>query len=129
MHFYNALRFGITTSNKSNVERADFTLILGTVMAKDDTSFTLLTERVNQGDVDDPDADVMIFNFSSFSGARTLKYDDSGKELEIKDVSSDYEAILNSLNTYKDGAAKPSKVLIYSAGGTIRLFCVLPESE
>lgn len=121
--------FGITTSNKSNVERADFTLILGTVMAKDDTSFTLLTERVNQGDVDDPDADVMIFNFSSFSGARTLKYDDSGKELEIKDVSSDYEAILNSLNTYKEGAAKPSKVLIYSASGTIRLFCVLPESE
>ncbi len=121
--------FGVTTSNKNNVERADFTLVLGTVMAKDDTSFTVLPERVDQGDVDNPDEGVMIYNFSSFSGARTLKYDEKLDEFPYVDASADYEGVLKGLATYKQGAEKPSKVLIYSAGGTIRLFCVLPESE
>lgn len=112
-----------------DIDDAEYVVILGTVMAKDETSFTLRGEYITAKDNVNPDEDIEIFNFSDFSGARILKYNDSGKELEINDVSSEYEGILKGLSTYKGGAENPSKVLLYKSQGRIRMLCVLGENE
>lgn len=113
----------------SDPEDAEYFVTLGTVMAKDDSSFTVRGEYITADDDVNPDEDITIYDFSEFSGARILKYDDSGKELVIDDYSKDYEAVLKGLNSYKEGAKKPSKVLIYKSQDKVRLLCVLGENE
>ena len=78
-----------------------------------------------EGDTIDSMAEAMNFTFSQFSGARVLSYDDTGKDLIINDVSSEYEGVLKGLAGYNDGLSNPSKVLLYMVEGRVKLFCVL----
>ncbi|MBE5039109.1 S-layer homology domain-containing protein [Ructibacterium gallinarum] len=108
---------------------AEYAVILGSVIATDETSFTIRDERVGKGDVIDNPNDAQIFNFSEFSGARVLRYDNSGAELQITDLSSEYEGALKGLTTYQEGATNPSKVLLYMSQGRVRLLCILDKDE
>ncbi len=119
-------KFGTHPKESVDFDRDDYAVIIGTVMAKDDASITVRDEDIDQSDDIDPDENVNIFNFSRFSNARVLKYDNTGSKLEISDLSADYQAVLNGLNTYKEGASNPSQVLIYAADGVIRLLVILP---
>ena len=106
-----------------------YTMILGSVVAMDSSSVSILPEYVDEDyDQDEAIADAENFLFSEFSGARILQYDNSGKELEITDVSDDYEGVLRSLVPYKEGSGiSPTRVMLYMSKGKIRMFCVLDE--
>ena len=105
--------------------KADCAILLGSVVATDDSSISILPQRLVEGDTIDSMAEAMNFTFSQFSGAQVLSYDDTGKDLIINDVSSDYEGVLKGLAGYNEGLSNPSKVLLYMVDSRVKLFCVL----
>ena len=102
--------------------------MLGSVIATDDNSISILPQRLAEGDIIDSTSEAMNFTFSQFSGARVLQYDDAGRELVINDVSDDYEGVLKGLAGYNEGLSNPDKVLLYMYKGSVKLLCVL-DSE
>lgn len=121
--------YGLTKEPSGDMYNAYFTAILGTVVAIDDSSISILPEYVDDSyDQDDAIADAENFLFDEFNGARILQYDNSGRDLEVTDVSDDYEGVLKSLNPYKEGSEiSPTRVFLYMSKGKVRLFCVLDE--
>ena len=115
--------------SSSDLYNSYYAMILGTVVAIDDSSISILPEYVDDTyDEDEAIADAENFLFSEFSGARVLQYDNSGRELKITDVSDDYEGVLKSLVPYKeDSEISPTRVMLYMTRGKIRMFCVLDE--
>lgn len=108
---------------------AEFTAILGSVIAVDDYSIVVAPEILDEGDAlgENYPNTTYNFNISDFSSARSLKYDTAGRDLVITDVSSDYESVIQGLSAYNNGVTKPAEVLIYMSNGKVRLFCVLAE--
>ncbi len=115
--------------SSSDLYNSYYAMILGTVVAIDSSSVSILPEYVDDSyDEDEAIADAENFLFSEFSGARILQYDNSGRELEITDVSDDYEGALKSLVPYKEGSdISPTRVMLYMTRGKIRMLCVLDE--
>lgn len=117
-------------SSYMNFEEAEYAVILGSVVATDSSSFSVIDRNVTGGVADEISeidlANALNITFSEVSGARVLVYDDSARELIITDVSDDYQANLQGLVGYDpSGEVKPSKVMIYSSKGKIRLICIL----
>ena len=113
-----------------NFDEAEYAVILGSVVATDDSSISVIDKDVTGGVEDELSqtelANARNISFADFSGARILVYDDSAKELLITDVSDDYQANLKGLVGYDpSGEVKPSKIMIYSSKGKIRLVCIL----
>lgn len=111
-------------------DEAEYAVILGSIVATDDSSLSVIDKNVTGGVANELTvndlANARNISFSEFSGARVLVYNDSARELEILDVSEDYEANLRQLVGYDpSGEVKPSKVMIYSSKGKIRLICIL----
>ncbi len=103
---------------------AEYAVILGSVIATDDTSISILADHIEKGEEANVN-DAINFEFSQISGARVLYYNETGKELVIDDVSSEYQSVLKSLTGYKKDLTNPSKVLVYMSKGKICMFCVL----
>lgn len=102
--------------------------ILGSVAAIDEDSISLIPQYLGKGDtVADVTSGAINFSISKFASARILKYDTSGSELKITDVSDDYEGVIKGLSTYNDGLTNPTKVLLYMSEGGIKMLCVLGE--
>ncbi|MBQ4145057.1 MAG: S-layer homology domain-containing protein [Clostridia bacterium] len=117
-------------SSYLNFDEAEYAVILGSVVATDDSSISVIDKDVTGGVEDELSqtelANARNISFADFSGARILVYDDSAKELLITDVSDDYQANLKGLVGYDpSGEVKPSKIMIYSSKGKIRLVCIL----
>ena len=120
-------QFGIL-KGASNFYQDECAIMLGSVIATDDNSISILPQRLAEGDIIDSTSEAMNFTFSQFSGARVLQYDDAGRELVINDVSDDYEGVLKGLAGYNEGLSNPDKVLLYMHKGSVKLLCVL-DSE
>lgn len=119
-----------TDAAESGVEMddAEFIAIVGSVVAKDDDTSTIMIapEKLSASDKDTyVKSDAYSFSYDKFSGAKVVTYDNSGKELELK-VSDETTAAISALMTLDDGV-DPSKVLIYMSEGKIKLLCVLPR--
>lgn len=115
----------------SNVDyyEAEFTAVLGSVIASDDNMIVVAPEVLDENDSlgeSYPD-ETYSFNISDFSNARVLLYDNSSREVQITDVSSDYESVIQGLSMYNNGVTDPADVLIYMSNGRVRLFCILAE--
>lgn len=105
-----------------------YATILGSVGALDEESISIIPKYLGKGDtVADITAECVNFPISSFSNALILKYDNTGSELKITDVSSDYQGVIKGLTTYNDGISNPTKVLVYLSEGKIKMLCVLGE--
>lgn len=121
--------YGIFSNNLSAPFGADYTVILGTVVALDDASFAILPQRVVAGQTGVDLSAAMNFNFSSFGSAKVIVYDETGTEMVIKDMSAEKDGVLRSLVGYdEEGVTNPSKVLIHMVNGSIRLLCVLDKN-
>ncbi len=110
---------------------AEYTVILGSVIAVNDYSIVVAPKILGKGDDgafgENYPGDTYNFFLNDFNGARALRYDKLGGELVITDVSSDYESVIQGLSAYNNGVTKPAEVLIYMSNGKVRLFCVLAE--
>ena len=100
--------------------------MLGSVIAVDDNAISVIDEELSKDDDVDVSGKGYSFSISDFSGARVVKYDTSGKNLQVKDVSSDYEGTLRGLVPYEYEVSDPSKVLIYMYDGRVKTICILP---
>lgn len=121
--------YGMFSNNMSLPFNADYTAILGTVVAIDDTGFAVLPQRVVAGQTGVDLSSALTFNFSSCGSAKVIVYDETGSELVIKDMSADKEGVLRSLVGYDaEGLNEPSKVLIRMVDGGVRLICVLDKN-
>ncbi len=121
--------YGIFSNNMREPFSADYTVVLGSVVAIDDTSFAVLPQRVVAGQTGVDLTSALTFNFSSFSSSRVFVYDETGAELEVKDMSADKDGILRGLVEYNEaGVTNPSKVLIHMVNGGIRMICVLDQN-
>lgn len=117
-------KFGITTDPANeDMEDAEYTLILGSVVARDDSMVSIATKELST-DSEYDIADAISFYVSDFDRAQVLVYDNTGRNLEIN--KEDYKAAIEGLAAFADGA-NPSKVLIYMSEGNIKLLCVLPQ--
>lgn len=118
--------FGIYRDNnevEQDIHKAEFIVILGSVVARDDSSIIVVPEELSKGDSYDESLE-QIFNVSDFDRARVLIYDNTDRELKV--VEGDYESALSGLvSSIND--SDPSKVLIYMSEGKIQLLCVLPQ--
>lgn len=117
----------ISPSNKSSFYSAECAILIGSVIAVDDNAISVIDEELSKDDDVDVSGKGFSFSISDFSGARVVKYDTSGKNLQVKDVSSDYEGTLRALVPYEYEVSNPSKVLIYMYDGRAKAICVLPE--
>ncbi len=121
--------YGVFSNNMSSPFGADYTVILGSVVAIDDSSFAVLPQRVVAGQTGLDLSSALNFNFSSFSNARVIVYDETGAELAIVDRSADRDGVLRGLVEYNEaGVTNPSKVLIHMVNGGIRMICVLDQN-
>lgn len=121
--------YGVHSNNANEPFAADFTVVLGSVVAIDDTSFAVLPERVVEGQTGVDLTAALNFNFSSFNNARVFVYDETGSELVIKDMSADKDGILRGMVEYDaEGVTNPTKVLIHMVNGGIRMICVLDQN-
>ncbi len=121
--------YGQFSSVEDNLYGSAYSVILGSVAAMDEESISIIPEYLGKGDtVADITSKSVNFPISSFSSARVLKYDTTGTELKINDVSSDYQGVIKSLTTYNDGISNPTKVLVYLSEGKICMLCVLGEN-
>lgn len=116
----------ISPSNKSNFYSSECAILLGSVIAVDDNAISVIDEELSKDDDVDVSGKGYSFSISDFSGARVVKYDTSGKNLQVKDVSSDYEGTLRGLVPYEYEVSDPSKVLIYMYDGRVKTICILP---
>ena len=119
-------RFLDLEGNNQDAYDAEFALILGSVIATDDSIITLVPEKLDKG-MESTQA-VQTFNISDLSGARVLKYRTTASgELTLVDVSSDYTAEVQGLTGYDqtDQALDPTEVLVYMYKGKVKLFCIL----
>ncbi len=116
--------------DESKFYSAVYSMVLGSVTAVDEESVAVLPEYLTKDDYYDETeiADSsMNFALSSFSGARVLKYDNTGKTLKINDMGTDYEGALKGMAPYSYEAVNPTKVLIYMYEGAVKLVCILGE--
>ena len=122
--------FGVLSpSNPASFYSAECAIIMGSVVAVDDNAIAIIPEKLGDGDVvEDITSKSYSFSISDFSGARIVKYDTSGKKLQVNDVSSEYEGIIKGLVTYEDGVSNPTKVMLYMYDSKVRLFCILGEN-
>lgn len=102
---------------------AEFVAILASVVARDDSTLTIAPQEL-EADDDYDITQAISFNVEDFENAQILIYDDTGRELAIKE--GDYISAIAGLTAYADNAT-PSKILIYMTEGKIKLICVLPQ--
>ncbi len=111
----------------STLYTAEYAYVLGSVAAIDDTGFAVLPERVTDAtpaeNIDMSRA--LNFNFSSFANARVIRYNETGAEMVVEDVTADKDGILKGLVEYNAGVTNPSKVLIHMSYGSIKTICIL----
>lgn len=118
----------IAPSNPDNFYNSDYAVMLGSVAAVDDTAIALIPEKLESGDtVEDISSKIYSFSISDFSGARVVKYDNSGQRLQIKDVTSEYEGVIKGLVAYDGGISNPTKVMLYMYDGRVRALCIFDE--
>ena len=108
-----------------------FVTILGSVVAvdADGGQISIIPKEMHQGDEysDAEQAEIQIFDINTFKNAQIVKYDTTGKKLEITQIESeDYEAAITGLNALNDGV-EPSKVLVFISRNNKRLFVILPD--
>ncbi len=121
--------YGVFSNNLSSPFGADYTVVLGSVVAIDDESFAVLPQRVVAGQTGVDLSSAMTFNFSSFNSSKVIVYDETGSELAIVDRSADKDGVLRGLVEYNEaGVTNPSKVLIHMVNGGIRMICVLDQN-
>ncbi len=121
----------------SNFLTAEYASVLGSVVAKTkeedgSVSISVVPREIKKGETEvDITTDVLHFDSSTFRTGymKVLKYTGSGSSLTITDVTTDYTSVLAALQPYADGAANPSKVMIYMANGMVRLMVILDDAE
>ena len=126
-------KFGLTrdeaeAKTETDIEKAEFVTIAGSVVSKDDDTSTIMIapQKLTTADKDTYDkSKAYSFTYSKFSGAKVVTYDNTGKSLELK-IGDDTSAAIAGLMTLDDGV-EPSNVLIYMSEGKIKLLCVLPR--
>lgn len=123
--------FGIKTetagSTRNTFYDADFAVLLGSVIAADDDAISVVPENLSKDDNYNTEGKGYSFSISDFSNARVVKYDTSGKNLQIKDVSSEYEGMIRGMVPYEYQVSNPTKVLIYQYRGRVKALCILGE--
>lgn len=118
--------FGVL-AGESDFYNAECAILLGSVIAVDDGAISVIGEKLTADDDVDVAGKGYSFSVSDFSGARVVKYDTSGRSLQVKDVSSDYEGTLRGLIPYEYEVSNPTKVLIYMYAGKVKTICILGE--
>lgn len=108
---------------------AENTVMVGSIVAIDDTGFSVLPQRVIAGQIGVDLTSATNFNYSEFSNARVIVYDETGAELVIKDSTDEKEGVLRSIVGYdEEGITNPTKVLIHMAYGRIKMVCILDKN-
>ncbi len=121
--------FGIKSNNMSAIYGADYTVILGSVVARDDEGFAVLPQRIEENQLVSDISSALNFTYGQFNSARVLFYNESGDKLTIDDVSAEKDGALKSLVEYDaEGVTNPSKVLIHMVNGGIRMICILDKN-
>ena len=101
-------------------------MIYGSVYAADSTEAVVVIPSLLGADDDYSDEAQYTIAASSFNNAKILKYDTSGRNTEVLDVTEDRTAVLDSLAGLYDGL-NPSKVLIYMYQGSVKLLVITEE--
>lgn len=106
---------------------SEYGLIIGSVVAKDESAISIAPEKLTKESPNYGTSELQLFNVTDFRDAQILKYDNTGKNLDIIEIPSDeYQAAIDALGAYNDGV-EPSKVLVYIYKNSVKLFVILPE--
>ncbi len=114
------------SARPANWNSADYCVIYGSVYAADSTEAVVVIPSLLGADDDYSDEAQYTIAASSFNNAKILKYDTSGRNTEVLDVTEDRTAVLDSLAGLYDGL-NPSKVLIYMYQGSVKLLVITEE--
>ncbi len=117
--------------NGSDFYTAEFACVVGSVVAIDGEGFAVLDKKVaagtpaNQVDL----SSTMNFKFGSFGNARVIRYNKTGAEPVVEDLTADKDGVLKSLVAYDAndtaGVITPSKVMIQLSYGAIKMIYIL----
>ncbi len=108
-------------------ESSKYGVIIGSVYAKDEDAISIAPTKLTKDSEEYSGKDLLLYNIKNFSNATVLKYDNTGKELEIIEIPSDERtSAIDALSAYDDGV-EPSKILIYFYKNSAKLFVILPE--
>ncbi len=116
------------TTHGTSWNKAEYVVIYGSVYASEDGDVRIVVPSggkfLEEGTIieDIEEEESYTISTSDFSG-KVYTYDTSGRKLEILD--NDAEAATAALTYYTDGAATPSKVLLYMSEGKVKLFIVM----
>ncbi len=106
---------------------SDSGILIGSIVAKDEGSLSIAPENLTKDSEGYNESELQLYNVKDFNSAQILKYDNTGKKLEIIEIPNDeYQAAIDALATYDDGM-DPSKVLIYVYKKAVKLLVILPE--
>ncbi len=108
--------------NKDNWFDTEYTVIYGSVYSSNsDDGMVIVTEYLEEGD--ELTGDEYTIPRSSFNSAKILAYDESGSKMDIKDISSDKDAVLNGMDAY-NADHNPAKVVMYMYYGQVKLLAI-----
>lgn len=112
--------------NKADWFEGEYTVIYGSVYSADSVDgMVVVTEYVEEGDELSGDEVQYTIPKSSFNSAKVLAYSDNNGRMEIVDMSSDRDSVLEGLNAYADNTGlSPAKVVIYMYYGQVKLMAV-----
>lgn len=103
-------------------ENADFKVILGTLYSVDDEHVIVVMDVEN--DISDPEI-AFRTETSKFSSAKFYEYDTDESPVEVATLEGDYKEILESLASYAENDDAAAKVIVHSAGSSVKSFTVI----